>query len=435
MIQCFHHTREKTWDEDLQLLAGAICAMKNRSTGFSANMLMLGSEVSQPVYILFGAALRTDDDVDPADYVKQLRQKLREIHSLATQKMRSQMQYQKWNYDLKLQEYHYEVGDFVFRCNKASKVGSSKKLNPIWVGPLLVTEVINPVLYRVHDRKREYVLHHNLLKRCEVHTIPFWLWKMRHNLMDLDTTIAYNSAEQQTQSQDTDPVAPSLIDGAPSSNVSDSKDTDAVAPSSIDGAQSSSVSDLPDESSSVCLDNSDADSQLAGTDSIALAMESSISVNTNAPEEEQGEDGNGESLPSWMDESRDWGLKSLLSDSPTVHVYAQKGGVSGKGRWKKGYSPADLVFLLSFSEDWLHSLIAAGNASCWASATRHALHARQWPKTRIAPNPCPIFLFLFSLIAKTCAWYVKSLASRVTFRSLVIVLSSEMLQSPSPDHL
>ena len=319
MIQCFHRAREKTWDEDLQLLAGAIRAMKNCSTGFSANMLMLGSEVSQPVDILFGAALRMDDDVDPADYVKQLCQKLREIHSLATQKMRGQMQYQKWTYNLKLQEYHYEVGDFVFRCNKASKVGSSKKLNPIWVGPLLVTEVINPVLYRVRDRKREYVLHHDLLKQCEDRTIPFWLQKMHHNLMDLDTTIAYDSTKQQTESQDTDPVAPSLTDGA----------------------QSSSVSDLPDESASVCLDNSDADSPLAGADSIAPAMESSISVNTDAPEEEQGEDGNGESPPSWMDESRDWGLKSLFSDSPTVHVYAQKGGVSGKGRGKKGYSPVD----------------------------------------------------------------------------------------------
>ena len=114
MIQCFCHAHEKTWDEDCQLLAGAIRAMKNHSTGFSANMLMLGSEVSQPVDILFGAALRMDDDVDPADYVKQLHQKLREIHSLATQKMRSQMQYQKRNYNLKLRKYHYEVGDFVF---------------------------------------------------------------------------------------------------------------------------------------------------------------------------------------------------------------------------------------------------------------------------------------------------------------------------------
>ena len=215
-------------------------------------------------------------------------------------------------------------------------MGSSKKLNPIWVGPLLVTEVINPVLYRVHNRKREYVLHHDLLKRCEDRTIPFWLWKMRHNFMDLDTTIAYDSTEQQTESQDTDPVAPSTIDGAQSSSISDSKDTDPVASSLTDGAQLSSVSDLPDESASVCLDNSDADSQLAGADSIAPAMESSISVNTDAPEEEQGEDGNGESPPSWMDESRDWGLKSLFSDVTHCACLCSKGGCFRKREGEEG---------------------------------------------------------------------------------------------------
>ena len=99
--------------------------------------------------------------------------------------------------------------------------------------------------------------------------------------------------------------------------------------------------DLPEESVSVCVDNSDADSLLAGADSIAPAIESSVSVNIEAPEEEQGEKGNGKSPPSWMDGSRDWGLKSLFSDSPTVHVHAQKRGVSGKGRGKKGYSPVD----------------------------------------------------------------------------------------------
>ena len=71
---------------------------------------------------------------------------------------------------------------------------------------------------------------------------------MRHNLMDLDTTIAYDAAEQQTDSPDTDLLVLSSIDGAQTSSVSDSKDTDPVAPSSIDGAQLSSVPDLPDES-------------------------------------------------------------------------------------------------------------------------------------------------------------------------------------------
>ena len=87
MIQCFHHACEKTWDEDLQLLAGVIRAMKNRSTGFSANMLMLGSETMQPIDVLFGSALRKEEDTDPADYVKQLWKRLRKIHSFATQKL------------------------------------------------------------------------------------------------------------------------------------------------------------------------------------------------------------------------------------------------------------------------------------------------------------------------------------------------------------
>ena len=126
------------------------------------------------------------------------------------------MQYQKHTYDLKLQEHHYEVGDFVFCCNKASKVGSSWKLNPVWIGPLLITEVINPVLYQVCDCRWEYILHHDLLKRCEDRTIPFWLRKMQHNLMDLDTTIAYDASEQDSEPvvEPLVPVAPSVSDGA-----------------------------------------------------------------------------------------------------------------------------------------------------------------------------------------------------------------------------
>ena len=191
LIRCFWRAREKTWDADLQLLAGAIRAMKNRTTGFSANMMMLGTEVSQPIDVLFGAALRGEGSQDPGIYLKHLREVLQEVHALAATKLRSKMHYQKWTYDLKLQEHHYEVGDLVFRRREARKVGSSKKLNTVWIGPLLVVEVINPVLYRVHDRKWHYVLHHDLLKCCEDRVVPLWIRKMCHELMDLDTTIAY----------------------------------------------------------------------------------------------------------------------------------------------------------------------------------------------------------------------------------------------------
>ena len=90
---------------------------------------------------------------------------------------------------------HYEICDFVYHLNSATKSGESKKLKPVWIGPLVVIDVINTVLFRVKDRKKEYVLHHDHLKCCEDHCIPFWLPKLRHNLLDLDTTIAYDEAE------------------------------------------------------------------------------------------------------------------------------------------------------------------------------------------------------------------------------------------------
>ena len=244
---------------------------------------------------------------------------------MATHKLRSQMQYQKWTYDLKLQENHYEVGDFVFRCNKASKVGSSRKLNPIWIGPLLITEVINPVLYRVRDRKWEYVLHHDLLKRCEDRTIPFWLWKMWHNLMDLDTTIAYDASEQEVE-QEAEPPVP-------------------VAPSISDGAL-----DVQDQS--VLTVDVSADSESAGAD-VAPAGQS-LTSDADAPEEVSDDSSQRDTNSTWMDECGNWGLQSLFSDSPTVHIYAQKGKSPLKGRWemgkdspkvssptKKGYSPTE----------------------------------------------------------------------------------------------
>ena len=83
----------------------------------------------------------------------------------------------------------------MYRLNGATKLGESKKIKSIWIGPLVLTAVINSVLFRVKDRKKEYV-HHDRLKPCEDRVVPLWLRRMRHNMLDLDTTITYDEAEQ-----------------------------------------------------------------------------------------------------------------------------------------------------------------------------------------------------------------------------------------------
>ena len=164
------------------------------------------------------------------------------------------MRYQQRNYDLKLQETHYEVGDFVYQLNGASKTGESKKLKPVWVGPLVVIDVLNPVLFRVKDCKKEYVLHHNHLKVCEDCHIPLWLRKLCYSLLDLDTTIAYDEAEQEDLS----------LPSVPKLSVEDSQ-----SPLSEDDApEDIPVSSTPACSSSVGLDASvpqwDSESQSQG---------------------------------------------------------------------------------------------------------------------------------------------------------------------------
>ena len=60
----------------------------------------------------------------------------------------------------------------------------------------MVTKVLSPALYKIKDRKGETVAHHDRLKQCNDRLIPLWMRRMRHDLLDLDSTIAYDEAEQ-----------------------------------------------------------------------------------------------------------------------------------------------------------------------------------------------------------------------------------------------
>ncbi len=88
--------------------------MVNRYTGFSANMMMLGKEVFTPVDIIFGTQSETYKAENLASYIDHIRSILREVHELAVSKLRTHLQYQKRTYDLKLNQAHYEVGDYVY---------------------------------------------------------------------------------------------------------------------------------------------------------------------------------------------------------------------------------------------------------------------------------------------------------------------------------
>jgi hypothetical protein len=69
--------------------------------------------------------------------------------------------------------------------NGATKKGHSKKLQPIYVGPYLVTHKISDILYQIQGRrgKERRVIHHDRLKLCKDRDLPLWIHRDRKELL------------------------------------------------------------------------------------------------------------------------------------------------------------------------------------------------------------------------------------------------------------
>ena len=141
---------------------------------------MLGREIIQPVDLMMGNF--STEGLASSDYIVRLKNSLKQTHELAREHLSSAQQRQKKDYDLKVKLHPYEVGDLVYRIESVKKVGQSPKLQQVWKGPLLIIQVISPILFRVADRKKTYVLHHDRLKPCEDRDIPLWLRRKRNKL-------------------------------------------------------------------------------------------------------------------------------------------------------------------------------------------------------------------------------------------------------------
>ena len=180
MVRSYVSRGKKDWDEHLPLISMALHSMKNKTTGFSANQLMLGREVIQPIDLILG--LSEQSPQNPPNWVGTLAQNLSEIHNLARKKIGETQLRQKRDYDLRIFERSYNVGDVVYLRDSSTEIGISSKLRPPWSGPFLVISA-RPPIYRIGGCKKSKVVHHDRLKPCEDSTFPLWLQRKRHSLL------------------------------------------------------------------------------------------------------------------------------------------------------------------------------------------------------------------------------------------------------------
>jgi hypothetical protein len=167
-VRCFIGKSQNQWDLRIQQIAGALRASLNRMTGFTANMLMLGREVHIPAYLMFPQKL--NEAQLPQDYSEELGRKMKAAHELAHLKTKSSSNRMKRNYDLRLLERNYEVGDKVYLLETAVLKGKCKKLCPPWKGPGIIVSKLFAYIFRVKLRNAIMVVNHDRLNKGAIVT-------------------------------------------------------------------------------------------------------------------------------------------------------------------------------------------------------------------------------------------------------------------------
>jgi hypothetical protein len=137
---------------------------------------MFGREVNLPCDVLFPRP-QPEEPRESHEYVANLRHKMEECYEIARQTLKVYAERQKRDYDTRVAENQYKPGDLVDKRHPINK-----KLEIPWDGPFVVTEIKGKALYKIANKKRQMVVHHDLLKPCTSREIPKWVDSLREKL-------------------------------------------------------------------------------------------------------------------------------------------------------------------------------------------------------------------------------------------------------------
>ena len=159
------------WPKVLPYCLTAYNATPQASTGCTPNMLTYGEEIELPVDIMFGSGYRkgpwinATGAVSYCDYVEHKRSMLIRAFELARKHLRKAAFRQAKGYNVHLKQRQYSVGEWVLRWYKPSL---DKPLGRGWVGPFVVTRVLNDVTCEIqtHPKARLHLVHVDHLKHC-----------------------------------------------------------------------------------------------------------------------------------------------------------------------------------------------------------------------------------------------------------------------------
>jgi hypothetical protein len=172
-VRCYVGTRQNTWDIELPQIAAAMRSSVCRSTGFTANRMMLGREVYTPAELVYPCS--PSQGLPVGDHVRELERSMVSAHETARKCLSTVQAHMKRDHDVRLNQVAHEVGEVVYVLNVAGKPGKAKKLLPQWLGPGVVVKKPSAFLYQVRLKGKKVNVNHDRMKKCRMKEFPTWI--------------------------------------------------------------------------------------------------------------------------------------------------------------------------------------------------------------------------------------------------------------------
>ena len=194
-------SKYKYWDVFLPLLSLAHNTAVNECTQYSPYEMMFGHKCTFPVDLIFDLPDPFKTEVSPVEWVNNVRKAIENTHDCVRDHISSYKARSKKVYDLKAYERRYQIGTYVFKLDSVVPKGISKKLTPIYTGPLLVSKDKHPLYELTTKKGNKTVVHHDRLIAATPKFIPIVLKRQRAALMADANKSAQETLRMQKQNQ------------------------------------------------------------------------------------------------------------------------------------------------------------------------------------------------------------------------------------------
>lgn len=153
------NTNMNDWDDFMNFCIFNLNTSKNRATGYSPFELLHGYQAEIPTSVKTNNTRYNYDD-----YYYELKYKLQKSHQIAREKQLIEKLKTKEYYDKKASDLELNQGDKVLLLN-TFKRGEGIKLQPLYLGPYSVEEIVSETNIKLKIGKKFKVVHKNLVKK------------------------------------------------------------------------------------------------------------------------------------------------------------------------------------------------------------------------------------------------------------------------------